>query len=106
VDFFVPADGIVSTYVKGVRRGLSGASAACDQIEYDGAYAAWSGTSFAAPQVTGLLAALRGEGRSASQAVAELKRRSVKANGVGRILPSMQATAGQGDCRQSDATIL
>jgi subtilisin family serine protease len=106
VDFSVPADGIVSTYVQGVRRGLSGATAACDQIEYDGPYAAWSGTSFAAPQVTGLLAALRGEGRSASQAVAELKRRSVKANGVGRILPSMQAIAGQGDCRQSDTTIL
>jgi subtilisin family serine protease len=100
VDFSVPADGIVSTYVHGVRRlspANSTASADDEIIEYAGEYAAWSGTSFAAPQVTGLLAALLGEGHSPTRAVAELKRRSVKATGVGRVLRSMEASTGQGN---------
>jgi subtilisin family serine protease len=97
VDFSVPADGVVSTYVRGVRRVDNLGSAGSEEIEYGEAYAAWSGTSFAAPQVTGLLAALRSEGYSAGQAVAELKRQSVKANDVGRILRSLEISAGQGD---------
>ena len=93
VDFAVPADGVVSTYVQGVRQVHTATPGAWEQVEYRGGYAAWSGTSFAAPQVTGLLAALRSEGLSANRAVAELKRRSVKATEVGRILESPQATA-------------
>jgi hypothetical protein len=43
--------------------------------------------------VTGLLADLRSKGLSPNRAVAELKRRSIKAAEVGRILESPQATA-------------
>jgi subtilisin family serine protease len=89
VDFFVPADGVVSTYVQGLRQ-MSSASGQSEQIEYGGRYAAWSGTSFAAPQVTGLLAALRSDGLSPSCAVAELKRQSVRTSAGGRMLGSPQ----------------
>jgi subtilisin family serine protease len=91
VDFSVPADGVVSTYVQGVRQLGTAASGAPERVEYGGGYAAWSGTSFAAPQVTGLLAALRSEGLSPNRAVAELKRRSVKTSDAGRMLEPAQA---------------
>jgi subtilisin family serine protease len=82
VDFSVPADGVVSTYVHGTRVAQSGA-----RIEHRGAYAAWSGTSFAAPQVAGRIAVLLSEGASASQAVAMLRRESFPAGEAGRVLP-------------------
>jgi subtilisin family serine protease len=79
VDFSVPADGVVSTYVQGVR-------ATTDSIvEYSGPYAAWSGTSFAAPQIAGRIAALLSEGKDASEAVAILRRESRPAGDAGRV---------------------
>lgn len=93
VDFSVPADGIVSTYVQGVREIGAGGSGSPERIEYGGPFAAWSGTSFAAPQVAGLLAALRSEGLSSQQAVARLKRNSVKANDIGWMVDA-EAAAG------------
>jgi len=88
VDFSLPADGVVSTYVKGMRR--------CEDttIEYVADYASWSGTSFAAPQVSGLLAGLLSDGHRPSAAVAELKRRAVRADGVGRLLRTDDRTDG------------
>jgi hypothetical protein len=58
VDFSAPADGVVSTCRDG--------------------YAAWTGTSFAAPQVTGRLADLISQGLRPAEAVAELRRRSTR----------------------------
>jgi Subtilase family len=81
LDFSVPADGVVSTYVQGTRVSKTG-----DRVEHTGAYAAWSGTSFAAPQVAGRIAALMGEGAHASQAIAMLRRESWPAGEAGRIL--------------------
>jgi hypothetical protein len=81
VDFSVPADGVVSTYVQGTRLIQTG-----ERVEHTGAYAAWSGTSFAAPQVAGRIAALMGEGAHASQAIAMLRRESWPAGEAGRIL--------------------
>jgi subtilisin family serine protease len=81
VDFSVPADGVVSTYVQGTRVSKTG-----NKVEHAGAYAAWSGTSFAAPQVAGQIAALMGGGARASQAIAMLRRESWPAGEAGRIL--------------------
>jgi subtilisin family serine protease len=81
VDFSVPADGVVSTYVQGARVLQTG-----ERVEHTGAYAAWSGTSFAAPQVAGRIAVLMGEGAQASQAIAMLRRQSRPEGEAGRIL--------------------
>jgi hypothetical protein len=81
VDFSVPADGVVSTYVQGTRVAQTG-----ERVEHTGEYAAWSGTSFAAPQVAGRIAVLMGEGAQASQAIAMLRRRSRPAGEAGRII--------------------
>jgi subtilisin family serine protease len=82
VDFSVPADGVVSTYVRGTRVLQTG-----ERVEHTGAYAAWSGTSFAAPQVAGRIAVLMSEGAPASEAIAMLRRESLPAGEAGRILP-------------------
>lgn len=82
VDFSVPADGVVSTYVQGTRVLQTG-----ERVEHTGAYAAWSGTSFAAPQVAGRIAVLMSDGASASEAIAMLRRESFPAGEAGRILP-------------------
>lgn len=102
VDFSVPADGIVSTFVQGARKVETPEPASHEQIEYKGAFAAWSGTSFAAPQVTGLLAGLLSEGLPPGEAVAELKRRSVRTDNVGRI-PQMPTGWSGGTARTPDA---
>jgi Subtilase family len=57
-----------------------------ERVEHTGAYAAWSGTSFAAPQVAGRIAVLMGEGAPTSQAIAMLRRQSQPAGEAGRIL--------------------
>jgi subtilisin family serine protease len=77
VDFCAAASGIVSTYVRGAR------NTAGHQITYDGPFAAWSGTSFAAPQVAGALAVLRGQGLSAREAVAQLRHGPAAGVGLG-----------------------
>jgi len=42
--------------------------------DFDG-WASWSGTSFAAGEITGAIAALLAQGRTATEAVAEVRRR-------------------------------
>jgi subtilisin family serine protease len=79
VDFSVPAEGVVSTYVRGSRMGEDGV------VDYSGGYAAWSGTSFAAPQVAARIAGLLGEGLNATEAVAALRRESRPAGDAGRV---------------------
>ena len=58
VDVFAPGTDIVGSYVRGSQRGQRGFPPA----RFDG-YARWSGTSFAAPFVTALLAATLPTGR-------------------------------------------
>jgi hypothetical protein len=71
VDFGVPADGVVSTYSAGTHGSV---------------YATWSGTSFAAPQVTGRLAVYLGEGLSPRRALAALRAGSPARPAVGHVL--------------------
>jgi subtilisin family serine protease len=85
VDYTVPADGIVSTYVHGTRPATSTTGGRGAPQRFDGDYAAWTGTSFAAPQVAGMLAALLSEGRDARAALGELQRRSIPAGDAGRV---------------------
>jgi subtilisin family serine protease len=75
VDYGVPADGIVSTYVHGTRPATATPDGRDTPRRFDGDYAAWTGTSFAAPQITGALAALLSEGHRARTALGELRRR-------------------------------
>ncbi len=87
VDFSVPADGVVSTYVQGTRAAVD-VEGCDDTVVHDGRYAAWSGTSFAAPQVTGLLATYISEGANSVEAVSALFREAVPAGDAGRVLGS------------------
>jgi subtilisin family serine protease len=77
VDFVVPAEGLVGAFVSGVR------DSGGELVEHRRGYAAWSGTSFAAPQVTGMLAALLGRGLDPAEAVSELRRPAVTARHAG-----------------------
>lgn len=55
VDVSTVGQGIVSTYVKGTEEALPGGEP--PETFFDPAWAMWMGTSFAAPQIVGLLAA-------------------------------------------------
>ncbi|TQS41188.1 S8 family peptidase [Cryptosporangium phraense] len=68
VDFSAPADGVVSAYPAG-----SG-------------FAAWTGTSFAAPQVVGALAGKIGDGQTGPEALAALRAESSPRPNVGHVL--------------------
>jgi hypothetical protein len=81
VDFGVTADGVVSTYSHGVVRDANG-----DTEVFDTGYAAWSGTSFAAPQVTGRLAALISTGLPPAAALAALRQDCAARPAVGHVL--------------------
>jgi subtilisin family serine protease len=69
VDFSIAAEGIVGAFPRGVRETPDGGL-----VEYRDGHAAATGTSFAAPQVTGLLAALLGRGLTPVEAVRALRR--------------------------------
>lgn len=70
IDVSTVAEGVVSTYVAGAQ---SPDFAADPQTFTDDAWARWTGTSFAAPQVTGAIArAMTEHSLSATQAVREL----------------------------------
>jgi subtilisin family serine protease len=94
VDFAAPADGIVSTYVRGTRAPGDGARQGARPVVHDTDYAAWSGTSFAAPQVAGAIAVALADGATPSEAVTALRRRSVRGTEAGWIVES-SASADQ-----------
>jgi Subtilase family len=84
VDFSVPADGVVSTYVRGTAAAADRPGAA--PVVHDGDYAAWSGTSFAAPQVAGAIAVALAAGATPADAVTALRRRGSRGGETGWVL--------------------
>lgn len=101
VDYTVPADGIVSTYVRGTRPASSSDERGVAR-QFDGDYAAWTGTSFAAPQISGVIAALLSEGRDARAAIGELRQRSTPAGDAGRVFTSSAGPHAEGHRRAGD----
>ncbi|GAA4704099.1 hypothetical protein GCM10023215_49670 [Pseudonocardia yuanmonensis] len=90
VDLSVVGEGIVSTYVKGTE------SAIIDPFPdtFDPAgWAVWSGTSFAAPQISGLLARLvLGRGVSAQEALRAITAAGIRRPDYGRALRILPGT--------------
>jgi subtilisin family serine protease len=101
VDYTVPADGIVSTYVRGTRPASTTDEGGVPR-QFDGDYAAWTGTSFAAPQISGAIAALLSEGRDARAAIGELRQRSTPAGDAGRVFTSSAGPHAEGHRRAGD----
>lgn len=99
VDVWAVGEGTISTFVNGTTSDRDGAA----RYRWDGLnpIAMWSGTSYAAPQVTGLIAARMTEeaGRrapgvrmSASAALAHVRDEAVDVSGVGRVVEPIDFT--------------
>jgi len=76
IDVFAPGVETVSTYLGDARPervAVREADGSTKVLEFTG-WASWSGTSFAAGEITGELAGLLAQGRSACDAVAEIRR--------------------------------
>jgi hypothetical protein len=77
IDVFAPGVETVSTYLGDAQRAtvaVREADGSTQLVDFDG-WASWSGTSFAAGEITGAVAALLARGRTAPEAVAEIRRR-------------------------------
>ena len=75
---FAPGVETVSTYLGDAGREnvlVRDADGHEELLGFDG-WASWSGTSFAAGEITGEIAALLAQGRTAPEAVAEVRRRN------------------------------
>jgi hypothetical protein len=78
IDVFAPGVETVSTYLGDARREsvlVRDAGGHEELLDFDG-WASWSGTSFAAGEITGEIAALLAQGLPAPEAVAEIRRRN------------------------------
>ena len=78
IDVFAPGVETVSTYLGDAHREnvlVRNADGHEELLGFDG-WASWSGTSFAAGEITGEIAALLAQGRTAPEAVAEVRRRN------------------------------
>ena len=78
IDVFAPGVETVSTYLGDARREsvlVRDAGGHEELLDFDG-WASWSGTSFAAGEITGKIAALLAQGLPAPEAVAEIRRRN------------------------------
>ena len=76
IDVFAPGVETVSTYLgdgRPERVAVREADGSTELLEFTG-WASWSGTSFAAGEITGEIAGLLTQGRSACDAVAEIRR--------------------------------
>jgi Subtilase family len=76
IDVFAPGVDVVSTYLGdgGGEKVLIRDAAGEDLVDFAG-WASWSGTSFAAGEITGAVAALLARGYGAPEAVAEVRKR-------------------------------
>ena len=78
IDVFAPGVETVSTYLGDAHREsvfVRDAAGHDELLDFDG-WASWSGTSFAAGEITGEIAALLAQGLPAPEAVAEVRRRN------------------------------
>ena len=78
IDVSAPGVETVSTYLGDAHREsvlVRDADGHEELLDFDG-WASWSGTSFAAGEITGEIAALLAQGRTAPEAVAEVRRRN------------------------------
>jgi hypothetical protein len=90
VDCSSVGEGVLSTYVPGVES--SDFDPEPDAYPVD-AWAVWTGTSFAAPQVAGLVARVAAEqGVSAREAWRVVQRAADRIPGAGRIVPVLHGT--------------
>ncbi|RJK98229.1 S8 family serine peptidase [Vallicoccus soli] len=90
VDCSAVGEGVLSTYVPGVEDPEF--DPAPDTYPAD-AWAVWTGTSFAAPQVAGLVARVAAErGTGVQEAWRTVQRAAVRVPGAGRVVPVLQGT--------------
>jgi len=89
VDFSVVGEGVVGPYVKGEESSFIDPEP--DAFE-ENAWAVWSGTSFAAPQLAGLVARLTPQQGSPQLALAEIATQAVRLPDYGRALKILPGT--------------